>query len=165
MTFSNKRSPSVSVELEVVAALVARQSQEDHPLARIAEERFHAILAHVGSDGQRIYVVLFKECTRVHNRSVANIATLGIGDDEVVGVVIFQIGYRLLEGHHATHAHALVESQVGLVGHTIGSGSVDNGLVELEDGVVLLAQVLREFAHIGIQSYTKKRLFIENLID
>ena len=53
-------------ELEIEASLVARECKHDDPLALVLEERRHRVLAHVGSYGESVDIVFFKEGTRVH---------------------------------------------------------------------------------------------------
>ena len=105
----------VGCELEVVAALVACEGEQHHPLVLVAQEGRHAVLAHVGCHGKRVDVILLEEGACIHGACVAYVAALGIGYDEVVGIVLLKIGHGLLEGHDALHAEGLVEGQVGLV--------------------------------------------------
>ena len=121
-------------ELEVVAALIACEGEQYDPFALVAEERSHAVLAHVGGHGEGIDVEVFEKGARVHGARVADVATLGVGNDEVIGMVLANVRDCLLEGLPSLAAEALVESEVGLIGHAIGGGGVDNGLVEIDDG-------------------------------
>ncbi len=122
----------------VVATLVGSECQENHPFAWILEEWCHAVLAHVGSNGEGIEVDFLEEGAGIHRAGVADVATFGIRDDEVLGIVLVEVRDGLLERNPALHAHALVESEVGLVCHAIGCCGVDDGLVEGEDGVFLM---------------------------
>ena len=76
-----------------------------------------------------------EETAGIHLRSVADIAAFGIGDDEMVGIMLAKVGYRLLEGIQTGIAQLLVKGQVGLVCHTVGSGGVDDSAVERIDGI------------------------------
>ena len=89
----------------------------------------------------------------VHVRCVANVTTLGVGDDEVVGVVFLEIIDGLLEGGYALEPHALVECEVGLVSHTVGGRRIDDLLVELECGVFLFQQELWDLAKVCVESH------------
>ena len=149
----------VGHELEVVATLVAGECQQHHPLVLVGEEGRDTVFAHIGSHRDSIQVGLLKEGAGIHGAGVADVATLGICDDELVGMMLTQIGDGLLEGYPAPHAHAFIEGKVGLVGHTVGCGGIDNGLVETEDGVFLLQQAGRELADVGIQPHAKETLF------
>ena len=154
----------VGCELEVVAALVACEGEQHHPLVLVAQERRYAVLAHVGSHGKRVDVILLEEGACIHGACVAYVAALGIGYDEVVGIVLLKIGHGLLEGHDALHTERLIESQVGLVCHTVGGCCVDNLLVEGEDGVILLQQVLRNLLRVCVETYAEEGLLAEYLV-
>ena len=125
-----------------MTAFVRRQGQQDNPLALVAEEGRDAVFTHIGGDGQRVNVVFFEEGTGIHGAGVANVATFGVGNDEVLRVVLLEIFDGLLEGHESLDAEGLVESEVGLVRHAIGCGGVDDSLVKRKDGVFFLQQVL-----------------------
>ena len=155
----------VGGELEVVATLVGGECQENHPFVWVLEERCHAVLAHVGSNGEGIEVDFLEEGAGIHRAGVADVATFGIRDDEVLGIVLVEVRDGLLKRNPALHAHALVESKVGLVCHAIGCCGVDNRLVEGEDGVFLLQQVLRNLLDVGVETYTQEGLLRENLVD
>ena len=64
-------------QLEVVRAFVRVQCQEDDPRVVIAEERRHAVLAHVGGHGDGIHLQVFEERAGIHGRGVADVAALG----------------------------------------------------------------------------------------
>ena len=161
----------VLCELEVVATLVAGQSQKDDPLAFILEEWLDRILAHVRSYGYRIEIVLLEESLGIHLGCVADISTLGICDDEVVWIVALEILDGVLEGDHAVDTTALVESQVWLVSHTVRSGCVDDSLVELKHHLcfcaldfLTLCDALRQLIDICIKTYAQETLLGENLL-
>ena len=123
-------------KLEVMRALVGGQGKANHPLALIAEKRFQGVLSHVGSHGDGIDVEMLKERTGIKRRGVANVAALGIGDDELIGILLANVADSLLEGNSTFYAKLLVESEIRLVGDAIGFSGIDNGLVELEDGIL-----------------------------
>ena len=149
--------------LEIQRALVGCKSQEDYPLVLISQEGLHAVLTHIRGDSQGIKVVLLKECTGIHSRCVADIPSLGIGDDEVMGIMLVQIVNGLFKGHDSLHAEGFIESQIGLVGHTVVCRGIYDGLVEGEDRVFLIQQMGRNFLQVGIQSYAEERLLVKYL--
>ena len=148
-----------------MAAFVRGECQEDDPLAFVLEERSHAVLAHVGSHREGIEVDFFEEGAGIHRAGVADVAALGIGDDEVLWVVLVEVLDGLLKRNPSLHAHALIESEVGLVCHTIGCGGINNCLVEGKDGVFLLQQMLWNLLDVGVETHTEEGLLGENLID
>ena len=156
---------SVGRELEVVAALVGSERQENHPLALILQERSHAVLAHVGSHCERVEVDFLEEGAGIHCAGVADVTTLSVCDDEVLRIVLVEIRDSLLERNPALHTHALIEGEVGLVGHAVGCCGVDDSLVEGKDGVFLLQQVLRNLLDVGVETHTQEGLLRENLVN
>ena len=163
-------------QLEVVTALIAGKSQQHHPFAVVAQEWCNAVLAHVRSNGQRIYIVLLKESLGVHLRCVTDIAALGIGYNQVLGIVLLQIFDNALESSHTLNAVSLVEGQVGLVGHTVGSSSINNAGAKLKQHaeghlfllVLFLHNLLQAFGHlvqVCVQSHAQKALLLANLFN
>ena len=67
-----------------------------------------------------------------------------------------QIVDGLLECHHSLDAKRLVKSEIGFVGHTIGCGSVDYGLIEGVDRVFFTFQVFGNLLDVCIKSYAEK---------
>ena len=161
----------VGGELEVIAALVAGEGEQDNPLAFVLQEWLHGILAHVWSHGERIEVVLLEEGLGVHLGGVADVTTLGICDDEVVRIVSLQILDGVLEGDHTLYTTALVESQVRLVCHTVRGCGIDDSLVESEHQLRLctldfltLDDALRQLVNICIETYAQEALLGEDLL-
>ena len=154
----------VGGELEIVAALVAGECQQHYPLVLIAQEGGHAVFAHIGSDGECVNIVFFKEGAGIHGRCIADVASFGIGNDEMVGIVLLEIVDGLLEGHHALDAEGLIEGEVGFVRHAVGGGGVDDGFVESEDGILLVQQVLWNLLGVGVETHTEKTLLEHNLL-
>ena len=152
-------------ELEIEASLVARERQQGHPFPVVFEEGRHAVFTHVGSHGEHIDVVFVEKRASIHFRGVADVATLRIGDDEVVRMAFANVFDGFLEGNHAVSAVRLVEGEIGLVGHAVGCRGVDDGFVELHDGVVQVEQVRRNFLGVGVEPYAKKRFLGENLLN
>ena len=135
---------------------VGSQCQQDHPFAFVGQERSYAVLAHIRSYGYRIYVQFFEESTGIHGGSVSYIATLCIGNDELVGIIIFDIFYCLFKGNPTFHAHAFIESEVWLVSNAQVGCCVDDSFVESEDRIFFLQQMFGYFLDVGIKSYAKE---------
>ena len=147
--------------------LVGGQGKANDPLPLIAEEWLQGVLAHIGSHGDSIKIEVLEERTRIKRRGVANVATLGIGDDELIGILLANVADSLLEGNPSFHAKTLVESEIGLVGDAIGFGGIDDGLVELEDSV-LCRQRLQMFGNlldVGVETYAKEGLLQLDLFE
>ena len=81
---------------------------------------------------------------------------LGIGDDEVVGVVGLEVGDGLFVCLVALEAVALVEGEVGLVGHAVVGRSVNDGLIEGEDGILLCQEVSGDLLGVGVEAYAEE---------
>ena len=156
-------------ELEVERAFVAGQGKQDDPMILFnslslgegwgeANERRHAVLAHIGSDGQRIDVVLAEERAGIHLAGVADVAALGVGYDELVRIVLLQVLDCLLESHQSLHTGCLVEGQVRFVSDAIGRSGIDDGLVESEYRVSLREQVLGNLLEVGVKADAKEAL-------
>ncbi len=92
-------------------------------------------------------------------RGVADITTLCIGDDELIGILLADIPQSEFKSVPALHPEALVKSEVRLVGYAVGRGSVDNSAVELEDGVFGAEQMLRDLLYICVESDAQHRAF------
>ena len=142
-----------------MAALVAGKSQQDDPLALISEEGRNAVLAHVRCHCDSIQVHFLEEGTCIHGTGIAYVTTLGIGDDELVGVVLPQIGNGLLKGYPALDTHALIECKVGFIGYAVRCCSIDNGLVEGKHGIFFLQQVGGNLLEIRIKAHTEETSF------
>lgn len=159
----------VGGELEIVRALVARQGEQHRPLAGVGEKRRYAVFAHVGRNGQRVHLRAFEEGAGVHGGGVADVAALRVGNDELVGIVCLDVLHRLLKRLPAFDAEAFVESEVGLVGHAVGGGGVDDGFVEREDGFcrrcTVVNDVLRHLLQVGIESDAEERTFAGDVVD
>ena len=150
-------------ELEIMAALVGGERQEDDPTIGVIEEGGDGVFAHVGGDGERVDARLAEESAGIHGRSVADVAALGIGDDELIGMVRANVVDGFLIGLPTFHAEALVESKVGLVGHTVGGGGVDDGFVESKNGIFVLEQVSGDFLQVGVETDTEETAFATNV--
>ena len=146
----------VFCQLEVVRAFIGSQCQQDHPFAFVSQERSHTVFTHIRSYGYRIYIQFFEESTGIHGRSVSDIPTFCIGNDELVRIVLLDIFYCLFKCDPAFNAHAFVKSEIGFVGDTQVGCCVDNRFIECKDRVFFFQQVFRNLLDISIKSYAKK---------
>lgn len=152
-------------QLEVVRTFVAGQRQEYDPFPVVAEERGHAVLSHVGSHCQCVEIHLFEERAGIHGRRVADVAAFGVGNDELLGIVLFQVADRLFKGGPAFQSSALVKGEVRLVGDAVGGRGVDDSLVEGKDGVVLAEQVGGYFLYVRVEADAEERRFPTDVLD
>ena len=95
----------------------------------------------------------------------------------MVGVILAEISYRFLVGHESACSQGLIEGEVGLVGHAVGSSGVDDVLVEEDDGqrlVILLVSIEVFFAlvndalwnllDIGVETHAEEALLLADLL-
>jgi len=133
----------------------------------LLEDFRHLLLDFMGSLSGNISS---KKCTRVELAGVADVAALGAGDDELVGVLLAEVLHRLLEGDPFLHAVCLVEGQIGLVGDSVGYRYVDNRFVKFKDGVetlflrCTLNEVLRHFLQVSVQSHAQEALLTQDIL-
>ena len=172
--FEQSLSSSIRCQLEILRTLVRGQGQQDNPLAVVAEEGCHRVLTHIGGNSQRIHVVLLEEGLGIHLRRVANVSTLGVGDDEVVRILFLQILDGGLESHDAVYAVGLIEGQVGLVCHAVGCCGINDEGIELAKGaedvvfavlsLCLVDDALGYLVQVCIETYAEKRLLLFYLL-
>ena len=143
-------------ELEVVASLVACESEQYDPLSLISEERSHAVFSHVRSHGEGVNVIFLKESPGIHSRRVADVTTFCVGNYEVVRVVLLEVVYGFLERHKSFDAEGLIERKVRLISHAVLSRSVYYGFVERKNGIRILEQVLRHLLQVCIETNAKE---------
>ena len=141
-----------------MAALIAGQSEQDNPLAIIAQERRDAVFTHIRGDSERIDVQLLEERARIHGTGVTNVTSLSVSNDEMLWIVGLEILDSLLKSHPSLHAKALVESEVGFIGHAERRSRVNDGLVELKDRVLRRQEVLRDLLYVSVETYTEESL-------
>ncbi len=148
-------------ELEVARAGVGGQRQQDDPFALMAEERLHAVRTHVGSHGEGVDAEIVEEGAGVERRGVADVATLRVGDDQLIGIFLADVGHGLCEHLPTLGSESLVEGGVGLVGHAVGGSGVDDGLIEGEHCLGLaeaaVGDACGEFQRVAVESDTEKR--------
>ena len=149
--------------LKIQGAFVARGGEEDDPLAGIVQERGDAVLAHVGSHGEGVHIEFFKERAGIHGGGVADVAALGVGNDEMVGMIGANVFHSADEGLPTFQTAAFIEGEVGLETHAIGRGGVNDGAVKLKDGIFGICQMGGKFALIGVKPDTKETAFETNL--
>jgi hypothetical protein len=93
----------------------------------------------------------------------------------MVGVILLDIFAGLHESFHTLDTIGLVESEVGLVSHTVGGSSIDDEGIKLAEGSedILVAipcfglvdDTLRNLVDICIETHAEKTLLLANLID
>ena len=146
----------VFCQLKVVRAFVAGQCKQDYPFALVGEERGNTVLAHIGGNGYGVYIQFFEERAGIHGRGVSDVTAFGVGNDELVGIVLLDVVHGLLESYPAFHAHAFVKSKVGLVGNAEVGCCIDDSFIESEDRVFFFQQMFGDFLDVGIKTYAKK---------
>ncbi len=124
-------------ELERGGGVIGRQSEDDSPFALVFEEGQDAVLAHVGIEGHGIEVHGLEECLCIHLGRAADVAALGVRDDEHLGIFGSDELHGGIECLHAVHSIAFVEGEIGLVRHAVGSRRLDDHLVEGQYGTGL----------------------------
>ncbi len=119
----------------------------------MAEKGFHRLASHVRRKGDGVKVHRFEIGLRIHPGGVSDIAALGIGNKELVGMVRPQVVHRFLQDAQALGAHALVEGQIGFEGHAIRGRCIDDGLVKVQ-----YAHPGGQFRGIGVQAHAQHRV-------
>ena len=148
-------------QLEVEGPLVGGQRQEDDPLALDGQERLHTVGTHIGGHGDGVEVeVAFgvEEGTGIALAGVADVAALGVGNGEDGLAQLVEIVHGELELAQTLDAEGLVEGQIGLVGHTVVDGGIDDGTVEAENAVLGVAQMLGHLGGVGVEADAEERL-------
>ena len=155
-------------ELEVEGAFVGGKCQQDNPFAVVDGKWRHGVFAHIGGYGHRVEIEValgVEEGFGILLRGVANVAALGVGNGKCFVFKAVEVIHSLLELDKAFDAGGFVEGQVGFVGHGVGQGGVDDGLVEKEDAVFFVLKVLGHFADVGVESDAEEGLFATYGID
>ena len=99
---------------------------------------------------------MLEEAAGIHCGGVADVAAFCVGDDELVGIILFQILYCLFQSGPAFDAEAFIECEVWLVCHAVRSSGVDYCFVELENRIGVVFQMLRDFLDVSVKAYAKK---------
>ena len=151
----------VGEELEVAASGIGCEREQNHPLALIVHERLHAVKTHVRGHGDCIHTHVLEKRAGVERRGVADVAALGVGYDELVGIILADIPDSAVKCLPARpHSETLVEGCVGFIGHAVRCGGVDDGFVEGKNRILFVEKVLRDFLDISVKAYTEKRTFL-----
>ena len=74
----------------------------------------------------------------------------------MVWMLLTDVLHGFLEGLHAMNAMCLIEGEVWLVGYAIRCGGIDDGLVELKNGIVQVEQTNGYLLGIGVEANAKK---------
>ena len=72
--------------------------------------------------------------------------------------MVADVFHGSLKCQNTLHAMSLIEGQVGLISHAIGSCGIDDGLIEGKDRVLQSKQMLRNLLQVGIKSHAKEAL-------
>ena len=83
----------------------------------------------------------------------------------MVRICLFKIFYGALERRQPFGAHALVKGEVWLVSYAVFGGSVNDGFVEVEDGVVVTQQMLGYLLDVCVEADAEECLFREDVFD
>ena len=142
--------------MEICRRLVGRQGHHYGELAGIFEERGDGLASHVRRNGHRIEVHCLEKRLCVHLGRVSYIATLGIGDKELLRVVRADIIHGLLQRQHTVPAVALVEREVRFICDAMRGSRIHYGLVELIKGTGSSAE------HLSLNCYFT---FVGQLLD
>lgn len=145
--------------LKVVAASIRREGEQNGPFSVKTEEGRHAVLPHVGRDGDGIEAQVVKKGLGVHPTGVTNVTTLGIGDGKML---VANVLYRALERDPSAWPEGFVEGEIGLVGDAEIAGGINNLAVELEHRIVVLEQVLGDFAQLAVEADAEEGFFLKN---
>ncbi len=152
--------------LEVARRRIRRKRKDDAPFSFVCKEGLHAVLAHIGGKSHGIEVECLEESAGIERGSVAYVAAFGVGDDELFGILRADVIHCGSQCSPALGTESFIESHIGLIGHTIGSGSVDNSLVESYYTLSgRTGYTLGNFLDVGVETYTKERAFGKNLFD
>ncbi len=96
---------------------------------------------------------MFEEALCIHARCVADVASLGVGDYELVGIVFAQIVHCRFEGDPALGAERFVKCEIRLICHGVWGCGVNDLAVKFKQWIFAVKQVLWYFFDIGIQPY------------
>ena len=165
-----KAPPGVLVlgQLKIVGTFVGRKRQQDNPLVGIGQERRHRVLTHVGRNGERVETKVAlrrQESARILPRSVADVAALGVGNEKRLLAQAVEIVRGKLKLAQSLDAHRLIKRQIGLVGHTIVDGSVDDSFVEQKRRVGLSLQMLGYLVKVSVKANAEERFPFVNQVN
>src|SRR5690606_17483223 len=97
--------------------------------------------------------------------SISDIPPFRIGNGELFRVVAIKVVHGPFKRPPSLGSMGLVECKIGLIGHTMGLGGLNDGPVELENGVRPLQYMSGNLGKVGIQSDTEKGLLFTDLQD
>ena len=136
--FEKVFSIGIAHHLKVLRTFVRGQCQKHRELACITQERADAVLSHIRRNGEGIHLQMLEERTGIHITRIADISTLGIGYDKLIGVSLSNVFDRLFKRVNSEAPHALIESHVGLESHTVFCRSIDDGFVESQNRIIFI---------------------------
>ena len=143
-------------ELEVGGTGIGGEAEQDYPLSLVCQKWFHAVAAHVRRDGDSVGLEVVEHGLGVHAGGVADVTALAVDDEELVGVALLDVAAGVAELFPALGAAAFVEGAVGLVGHAVRRGGVDDGAVEGDDGIVATSQAAGKFCSVGVEAHAEE---------
>ena len=110
---------------------------------------------------------MLEKRTRIELRCIAYIAAFGIGYDKLVGITLADILHCLLKGSPTLGSKTLIKSEIGLIGHAIWCGGVNDGLVECRDRIIGVRFKHRRgyLADIGIKPHAEEAALGKNVVD
>ena len=80
-------------------------------------------------------------------------------------MMLAEVANGLLEGQPAACAGALVEGEVGFIRNGLFGRGVDDGLVESEDGVVVIQQMRRNLLQIRVKPDAEEGFLAADVLD
>jgi len=143
--------------LEIVGALIGCEADEEGRVLFVGQEGLDAVLAHIGCDGQGVGAELFKEHARVLRGGIADIADFGIDEHgDMLGHVL-DSGFERLP---TLRAKGAVEGKIGLVAAGEVGCCIDDLLVEIQDGVGLVAHARGQFGRVGVEADAEQGIIL-----
>ena len=83
----------------------------------------------------------------------------------MVGIDATNVVDGLDEGVESAQSIALIECDIRLVSNAVGRCSVDDGLIEIKDGVLVIFNTCWHLVDVGVETYAEKSLLCENFLD
>ncbi len=82
------------------------------------------------------------------------------------GYFLADIAHCLVEHYDTFGTQTFVESEIGLVGHAVGSRGIDDSLVESEHSLgIRTFDACRYFLDVGVEADTEERALFKDILD